>query len=151
MLDNPEGTNTERYVFGKLSARWFQRRPLWHPQYTNCGDIEHRQSAQRGVIYTVVHGTRLCTLPITPFAYWKPCWAEGEAFIAGWGPCSFKPSFQSLAFINRVLSPLPPSFLPSFASRCQKRERAAGSWTHLVLLLLILIGVLPGGTRMPTR
>ena len=51
-----EGANTERYVFGKLSPRCSQRRPLWHRQYSDCGDIDHGQSAQGGVIYTVVYG-----------------------------------------------------------------------------------------------
>ena len=35
LLDVQEGAsaNTERYVVGKLSARWFQRRPFWHRHY----------------------------------------------------------------------------------------------------------------------
>ena len=47
-------TNTERYVFGKLSATCFQRRPFWHRQYSSCGDIELGKLAQGGVIYTAV-------------------------------------------------------------------------------------------------
>ena len=47
-LKNQEGANTERYVFGKLSARCFQRRPFRDRHYFNCGDIEHGRSAQGG-------------------------------------------------------------------------------------------------------
>ena len=62
LLYNQEGANsansanTERYVFGKLSARFFQRCPFWHRPYSNCGDFEHGKSAKGGVIYTVVYG-----------------------------------------------------------------------------------------------
>ena len=49
LLDNQEGANAGRHVFGKpcLSARWFQRRPLWHRHYSypDCGDIDHGKSA----------------------------------------------------------------------------------------------------------
>ena len=46
---NQEGTNIERYVSGKLSARCFQRRPSWRRHYSNhCGDINHRKRP-RGV------------------------------------------------------------------------------------------------------
>ena len=31
LLDNQEGANAERYVFGKLSVRRFQRRPVLAP------------------------------------------------------------------------------------------------------------------------
>ena len=62
LLDNQEGADsadTERYVFGKLSDRCFQRRPFWHRHYSNysnysnyyhCGDIDHGESTQGGVI-----------------------------------------------------------------------------------------------------
>ena len=51
--------DTERYVFGKLSARCFKRRPFGHRHYSNysnykycCGDIDHGRSVQAGgVIY----------------------------------------------------------------------------------------------------
>ena len=52
LLCNQEGANTERYVFGKLSARCFRRRPLWHRHNSSCGDTEHGKSTQRGVIYS---------------------------------------------------------------------------------------------------
>ena len=48
LLDNQEGANTERYVFGKLSARCFQPRACWHRHHSNCGDIEHGKSAPGG-------------------------------------------------------------------------------------------------------
>ena len=48
--------NTERYVFGKLSARCFRHRPFRHRHYSNCGDIGHGKSGHGGVIYTVVYG-----------------------------------------------------------------------------------------------
>ena len=41
LLDNQEGANTEPYVFGTLSARFSQRRPLWHRHYSICGDVDH--------------------------------------------------------------------------------------------------------------
>ena len=50
LLVNQKGGNTERYVFGKLSARCFKRRPFWHRHCSNCGDVERGKSAQRGVI-----------------------------------------------------------------------------------------------------
>ena len=49
-----EGANAERYVFGKLSERRSQRRPFAHRHYSNCRDIEHGESAQRGVMHTIV-------------------------------------------------------------------------------------------------
>ena len=56
LLDNQGGANTDRYVFGKLSARCFQRRTFWDLHYSNCcGDTDHGKSAQVGVIYTVVY------------------------------------------------------------------------------------------------
>ena len=40
LLDNQEDANTERQVFGKLSARRFQRRSFRPRHYSNCcGDI----------------------------------------------------------------------------------------------------------------
>ena len=53
LLDNREGAsaNTERYVFGKLSARCFPRRAFWHRHYSICGDTDHGKSTQGGVIY----------------------------------------------------------------------------------------------------
>ena len=45
-------------MFGKLSTRCFQRRPVWRRHYSNCGDIRHGRSTQGDVIYTVVYGTR---------------------------------------------------------------------------------------------
>ena len=59
LLVNQKGGNTERYVFGKLSARCFKRRPFGHRHYSNysnykycCGDIDHGRSVQAGgVIY----------------------------------------------------------------------------------------------------
>ena len=56
LLDNQEGAETERYVFGKPSARCFQRRPFWRRHHSSCGDVENGESAQGGVVYTVVHG-----------------------------------------------------------------------------------------------
>ena len=56
--DKQERANTKRTVFGKLSATCFHRRPFWHRHYSSCGDTEHGRSAQWGVIYAVVHGTR---------------------------------------------------------------------------------------------
>ena len=51
LLVNQEGANAERYVFGKLSARRFQRRPFWPRHYANCcGDIDHGKSAQGGLV-----------------------------------------------------------------------------------------------------
>ena len=50
--------NTERYVFGKLSARCFQRRVCWHRHYSSCGGFDHGKSAplvQRSVTYIVVY------------------------------------------------------------------------------------------------
>ena len=58
LLENQEGANTERYVFGKLSARCFQRRPCWHRHYSSCGDIDHGKSAQGCVMHTVLYGNR---------------------------------------------------------------------------------------------
>ena len=52
LFDKQEGVNTERYVFGKLSMRCSQRRPIWHRHYSNCGDIDNGISARRGVIYS---------------------------------------------------------------------------------------------------
>ena len=46
------------YVFGKLSARCFQRRPRWHRHYSNRRDNDHGKSAQGCVTYTVVYGTQ---------------------------------------------------------------------------------------------
>ena len=40
LLDNQEGVNIKRCVFGKLSARCFQRRPFRRRHYSNCGDID---------------------------------------------------------------------------------------------------------------
>ena len=63
LLDNQEDANTERYVFGKLSARCFQRRLFWHRHYSNCGGIEHGKSAQGCVIYTyIVYGVRAAAI-----------------------------------------------------------------------------------------
>ena len=56
--DNQEGVsaNTERYVFGKLSARCFQRCPIWHWHCSRCcGDIEHGKSFEGGVWHTPSH------------------------------------------------------------------------------------------------
>ena len=53
LLDNQEGANTERCVFGKLSAICFQRRPFWDRHHSNYEEIEHGITA---VIYTVVNG-----------------------------------------------------------------------------------------------
>ena len=33
LVDNEEGVNIERFVFGKLLARCSQRRPFWHRHY----------------------------------------------------------------------------------------------------------------------
>ena len=62
LLDNQEGANSansannEPYVFGKLSARCFQRRPFWRRHCSNCGRIE--KSSQGCVIYTVLYGRK---------------------------------------------------------------------------------------------
>ena len=45
LLDKREGVNTERHVFGKLSARRFQGRPFWYRRYSNGEDIDHGKSA----------------------------------------------------------------------------------------------------------
>ena len=50
LLDSQEGANTERYVFGKLSARRFQRRTVWCRHRSNCGNVEDRKSTQGGVV-----------------------------------------------------------------------------------------------------
>ena len=60
-LDHQAGANsvkTERYLFGKLSARGFQRRLFWHRHYSKCGDTNHgiQYRAKGGVIHTVVRG-----------------------------------------------------------------------------------------------
>ena len=34
LLDNQQGANSERYMFGKLSTRCFQRLALWHRHYS---------------------------------------------------------------------------------------------------------------------
>ena len=56
LFENQEGADTERYVFGKLLARRFQRRPFRHRHCFSCEDIGHGESAQGCVIYTVVYG-----------------------------------------------------------------------------------------------
>ena len=56
LLDNQEGANTERYVFGKLSARYFQPRPFGHRHYSKRGDIKHGKSGQGRVIYIFAYG-----------------------------------------------------------------------------------------------
>ena len=56
LLNNQKGANTERHVFGKLSARCFKPPLFWHRYYSNCEDIEHGKSAQGCVIYAVVYG-----------------------------------------------------------------------------------------------
>ena len=66
LLEKQEGANTKRYVFGKLSARCFQRRSFWHRHYSNCGDIEHGKSAQGGAIYTVPSYTDMRRLQYHP-------------------------------------------------------------------------------------
>ena len=38
--------STERYVFGKFPARFFQRRLFFGTDYSNCRDVEHGKSAQ---------------------------------------------------------------------------------------------------------
>ena len=63
LLDNQEGAKTERYVFGKLSARCFQRRPLWYLHYSNFGDIDHGKSAQEGCDVQCRTGTVLRYYP----------------------------------------------------------------------------------------
>ena len=59
--------------FEELSARCFQNANLsWHRLSSNCGDIEHRTSAQGRVIYTGEHGNFLIeecgTRAADPFA-----------------------------------------------------------------------------------
>ena len=63
LLDNQEGASddsadsansadsadTERYVFGKLLARCFQRRPVWQQQYIPAADISTMGKRPRGV------------------------------------------------------------------------------------------------------
>ena len=46
--------NTERYVFGKLSAMCFQRRPFWHRHCSKCGCVERGKSARGVAICTIV-------------------------------------------------------------------------------------------------
>ena len=60
LIDNQEGGNTERYVFGKLSARCFQPRPFRNRHHFNCGDIERGKSAQGCATYTN-HRIRVCS------------------------------------------------------------------------------------------
>ena len=56
LLGNQEGADTERSVFGKLSATCFQHPTfLAHRHYSNGGDIEHGKSAQGGVIVCNIH------------------------------------------------------------------------------------------------
>ena len=45
------GANTERYVFGKLSARWFQHRFFWHRHSSNIPTvgISTMENRPRGV------------------------------------------------------------------------------------------------------
>ena len=50
LLDSEEGANTDRSVFGKLSARRFQRRTFGHQQCPNCGDIDNGKYVQGGAI-----------------------------------------------------------------------------------------------------
>ena len=58
LLDNQGwGGTTQRYVFGKVSARRFHRRILWYLHPSNCGGVEHGKSAQERVMYTV-YGTQ---------------------------------------------------------------------------------------------
>ena len=40
LLENQEGANAERCVFGKLSTRCFQRRPCWHRHHSNHGTYQ---------------------------------------------------------------------------------------------------------------
>ena len=62
MLDNQEGANTERDVFGKLSEICFQRQRFHHRHYSNCGDTDHGKSARPGgVTYIVVYGITSCS------------------------------------------------------------------------------------------
>ena len=60
------GADTERYVFGKLSACYVQIRPFWHRHSSNYGDIGHGKSAQGGVLYTVVYGKHAHLTRTTP-------------------------------------------------------------------------------------
>ena len=65
LLDNQEGANsanTERYVFGKLSARRFQRRACWHRPYSSCGHIDHGNPPRR-VSYIPSYTVGGATLP----------------------------------------------------------------------------------------
>ena len=39
------------------TAKRLQRRDFWHRHYSNCRDINHGKSAERGVMYTVVYAT----------------------------------------------------------------------------------------------
>ena len=55
LLDTQEGANTERYVFGKLSAIGFQHRPFRHRYYSKYGDIDHGKSTQGCVAYCTQH------------------------------------------------------------------------------------------------
>ena len=53
LLDDQKGANTERCVFGKLSAGCFHPRPFGQRHYSTCGHLDHGKIAQGGV-YTVV-------------------------------------------------------------------------------------------------
>ena len=48
------GANAERYMFGKLSARCFQRRSSWHRHYSSCGDIATMENRPGEVWHTVL-------------------------------------------------------------------------------------------------
>ena len=58
LLNNQGGANTND-TCSESSNRYCQRRPLASTLYSNRGDIEHVQSAQWCVIYTVVHSRTL--------------------------------------------------------------------------------------------
>ena len=87
MLDNQEGANTERYVFGKLSATFCQRRSFWHRHYYSnycCGDIYHGKSAQGCVKCTVVYSTYF--VRDTTRSTTRPRAASRERSAAAHGP-----------------------------------------------------------------
>ena len=48
LLDNQEGANAERCIFGKLSARCFQRRHFWHRHTFPTVEISIAENCPRG-------------------------------------------------------------------------------------------------------
>ena len=73
LLDNQEGVNTKRYVFGQLSAKSFERRPFWPSTLLINVEISSVENRSRGVWY-ILYGIRWYNIALSNLLTYRITW-----------------------------------------------------------------------------